>query len=245
MQLPTRVRRAIAEMLDLVFDIYATRSYSQEGEDMILRRIFEGQRYGFYVDVGAHHPHRFSNTNLFYKKGWRGINIEPCPDALRAFKSRRPRDINLQIGISDCTETLTYYCLDEPALNTFDADLLRRRLEGSPYKLVKTISVPVKRLSDVLREHVPTTQAIDFLSVDVEGLDLHVLRSNDWEVFRPECVLVESLNSSLEDSFHRPVFHFMKDQGYELLGKTFNTMIFRRKVRSHAEATADLVGTSV
>jgi len=54
-------------------DGYALKSYSQEGEDMILRRIFERQSTGFYVDVGAHHPKRFSNTYFFYKKGWSGI----------------------------------------------------------------------------------------------------------------------------------------------------------------------------
>ena len=57
------------------------KSYSQEGEDMVLRSFFEGQKNykGFFVDVGAHHPYRFSNTLHFYKKGWRGINIDPQP----------------------------------------------------------------------------------------------------------------------------------------------------------------------
>ena len=68
-------------------DPHSARSYSQEGEDMILRRFLAGQKDGFYVDVGAHHPVRFSNTYYFYKQGWAGINIEPNPDSLAAFKT--------------------------------------------------------------------------------------------------------------------------------------------------------------
>jgi len=67
------------------FDGYALKSYSQEGEDMILRRLFEKQNTGFYVDVGAHHPKRFSNTFFFYKKGWRGINIDAMPNSMSLF----------------------------------------------------------------------------------------------------------------------------------------------------------------
>ena len=54
------LRSALARLRARVFNIYATKSYSQEGEDMILPRIFAGKGHGFYVDVGAHHPCRFS-----------------------------------------------------------------------------------------------------------------------------------------------------------------------------------------
>src|SRR5436190_18531451 len=80
---------------------FAISSFSQEGEDMLLRREFERQASGFYVDVGAHDPHRFSNTHYFYKCGWRGINIEARPGSSRLFKRWRPRDISLEIPISD------------------------------------------------------------------------------------------------------------------------------------------------
>ncbi len=195
---------------------------------MILRRIFEGQKRGFYVDVGAHHPHRFSNTHIFYQRGWSGINIEPNPDAIGAFKRARPRDTNLQAGISNCAENLTYYLFDEPALNTFDEDVVSR-LASTRYKLVKSIEISVERLDSILKRYLPANQVIDFLSIDVEGLDFAVLRSNDWQLFRPKCVLVEAHRMSLEDALHSDIFLFMKEQGYELFAKTFNTLIFREK----------------
>ena len=80
---------------------YWLKSYSQEGEDIILARIFGKQQNGFYVDVGAHHPYRFSNTYFFYKRGWKGINIDAMPGSMKIFNKYRPRDKNIEAGISD------------------------------------------------------------------------------------------------------------------------------------------------
>ena len=52
-----------------------------------------------FIDVGAHHPMRFSNTYLFYKKKWKGINIDPLPGSMKLFNKLRPRDINLELGV--------------------------------------------------------------------------------------------------------------------------------------------------
>lgn len=197
---------------------------------MILQRIFADKQSGFYVDVGAHHPRLFSNTYFFYKRGWSGLNIEPNPDVIRVFKAERGRDINLQLGISDHAADLTYYCFDEPALNTFDTVLVKSRLATTPYKVVGTCIVQVQRLEFILGKYLPPNARIDFLSIDVEGLDFAVLKSNDWRRFRPACVLVESLETSLEDAMHCEIFLFMKSHGYELFAKTFNTLIFREKL---------------
>lgn len=229
--LPSQVLKLLVPFYDVMFDYYAIKSYSQEGEDMILRRIFEGQELGFYVDVGAHHPRRFSNTYFFYRRGWSGINIEPNPDARRSFQSARSRDTNLQTGVSDHAEKLIYYLFDEPAFNTFDGDIVKLTLATTPCKLVETIEVPVERLDSILKKCLSANQQIDFLSIDVEGLDFAVLKSNDWELFRPKCVLVEALGMmTLEEVMRTNIFHFMKNQGYALFAKTFYTLIFREKM---------------
>jgi FkbM family methyltransferase len=225
--LPARLKSALLRTRHRLFDHYAVKSYSQEGEDIILRRIFDGQKVGFYVDVGAHHPRRFSNTHIFYRRGWYGINIEPNPDAFRLFQSDRGRDTNLQLGVSDRPGRLTYYQFDESALNTFDETLAFWRLANTPFRLVTKIEVAVERLDDILERALPANQCIDFLSIDVEGLDFAVLQSNDWQRFRPTCVLVEALGTSLENIIRSELFAFMKSQGYVLFAKMFNTLIFR------------------
>jgi FkbM family methyltransferase len=227
--LPERLRTTLTLIRAMVYhfnDSYAIKSYSQEGEDMVLQRMFGEKKHGFYVDVGAHHPRRFSNTYSFYRRGWSGINIEPNPEAMNAFQVDRERDINLQFGIAEHAENLTYYFFDEPALNTFDVALVKSRLATTPYKVVRTSDIPVERLDHILGKHLPLDIEIDFLSIDVEGLDFAVLKSNDWQLFRPKCVLVEALETSLEDAMHGDIFLFMKNQGYELFAKTYNTLIF-------------------
>ena len=115
----TLPKSVISKLLDIknnYFDVDALKSYSQEGEDMILRRLFEKQQTGFYVDVGAHHPKRFSNTYLFYKRGWRGINIDLNPLTIELFNFCRREDININSAISDVEEIKKLYFIDE--LNT-------------------------------------------------------------------------------------------------------------------------------
>ena len=159
--IPASIKLFLFSLSHIFFDLYAIKCYSQEGEDMILRRIFE-EKNGFYVDVGAHHPRRFSNTYYFYKQGWTGISIEPNPQAAKAFKSDRPRDINLCIGVSDTESILKYYYFDEPALNTFDSSVVKSRLADTLYKVIGHEDFVVDRLDNILKKHLPTGQSIDF-----------------------------------------------------------------------------------
>jgi FkbM family methyltransferase len=206
---------------------YASESYSQEGEDLILKRIFEGRSAGFYVDVGAHHPMRFSNTYIFYKSGWRGINIDATPGSMIPFAEMRPRDFNIEVAISDRAETLKYFTFDEPALNTFSEELARARQVEWGYPLRATVQVHTERLADVLARHLPAGTKIDFLTVDVEGWDLRVLQSNDWERFRPEVVVAEALEQTLEQLSTGEVVGFLRSRGYQLLAKTLNSVVLR------------------
>jgi FkbM family methyltransferase len=212
-------------------DPFARLSYSHEGEDMVLRRIFHTQQFGFYVDVGAHHPFRFSNTCYFYRLGWRGINIDPNPDAIAAFNRSRPHDINLCVGVSDVPGDLQYYMFNEPALNTFDGGVVAERAGLADYHLLDKRTIPVRRLDDLLTTHLPHGRKIDFISVDVEGLDLKVLQSNDWERFRPRVLLAEARDCSLAEISKQPVHVFAQSIEYQLVAKTLNTLVYGDSLR--------------
>ena len=121
---------------------------------------------------------------------------------------------------------LTYYYFDEPALNTFDYDVVTSRLELTDYKLVKQQIIPVFRLDHLLKKHLPQKQRIDFLTIDVEGFDFNVVKSNDWELYRPFCVVVEALNSDLEECINGAITTFLNQQGYRIFAKTNNSIIF-------------------
>lgn len=206
------------------------KSFSQDGEDMALQAWFEGKKgyKGFFVDVGAHHPARFSNTLFFYKKGWRGINIDPTPGSMRLFNLLRGRDVNLEIGISSSTGILKFFCFNDPALNTFDVQLAEQRNTGKPYFVEKTVDVPLSPLSEVLKKHVPKGQKIDFISIDVEGLDLMVLQSNDWDNYAPDFVLVEDVKFSIEDPTNSEIYLYLQAKGYKIVAALRRTIIFQR-----------------
>ncbi|MFB8790194.1 MAG: FkbM family methyltransferase [Potamolinea sp.] len=193
---------------------------------MILSRIFEDKNNGFYVDVGAHHPQRFSNTYYFYLLGWKGINIDAMPNSMKLFHKTRPKDINLERAISDIRQTLTYYAFNEPALNSFCKDLADtyRKLN---YELAFEKEIQTYTLSQILDEYLPLNQTIDFLSIDVEGLDYQVLNSNNWEKYRPAVVLVEDLQqASIDEANQSKVACFLREYNYVLYCKTANTLIF-------------------
>jgi FkbM family methyltransferase len=206
---------------------YHNLSFSQEGEDLILKRMFEKQENGFYVDIGAHHPQRFSNTYYCYLKGWRGINIDAMPDSMKPFREIRPEDINIEAAISDSSEVLTFYIFNEPALNGFSKEISTSRDTISRYQITDTKQIRTKTLSEVLDEHLPQDTKIDFLSIDVEGLDYQVLLSNDWSKYRPKVILVEELFTVLESiPGESKTFVFLHELGYELFAKTVNTSFY-------------------
>jgi len=207
---------------------YFNLSYSQEGEDMVLKEFLANKPNGFFVDVGAHHPKRFSNTYYFYKLGWNGINIDPLPGTVKIFNKIRPRDINLEIAISNSDRILDYYMFDEPALNGFFDDLSNKYIKDG-YKLLDKKNIPVIKLKEVLDEYMSKELIIDFMTIDVEGMELEVLKSNDWEKYSPEILLIEICgNVNFEEIICNPVYVFLKKQGYFLVACTGRTYFFKK-----------------
>lgn len=199
--------------------------YSQEGESLILERFFGSQPEGFYVDVGAHHPKRFSNTYEFYRRGWRGVNIDPTPGVKELFDELRPEDVSLSVAVSDVEGMHDFYLFDEPALNTFSKGLAEQYQQDG-WKLNEVRPIISKKLSTLLEE-LRLEAPIDFMSIDVEDHELQVLRSNDWSRFRPRVLLVEILDFDMGASQKGAVHDFVLAQGYEMFAKTYNTLLYK------------------
>lgn len=211
---------------------HARVSFAQEGEDLLLHRLFERQSHGFYVDVGAHHPERFSNTKLLYDRGWHGINIDPTPASMDAFRRFRQRDVNLEIAISNVGEVRELFMFNEPALNSFSEELSYERIQTNKYSLDRKVAVRSRPLADVLAENLPPgLETIDLLTIDVEGHDLEVLRSNDWDRFRPRVVVIEVLRSSLDELPDAEEVQFLSERGYRLYAKLVNSVVLRDGAR--------------
>ena len=201
-------------------------SYAQEGEDLLLARILgTNGSPGFFVDVGAHHPTRFSNTYYFYRRGWRGINVDPLPGTERLFHRMRPRDVTVECGVGPHAGVMTYFVFNEPALNTFSEPEAHKK-DRHPYHIVKTLQIPVVTLREILDKNLPIGAIIDFMSIDAEGFDHEIVCSNDWNRYRPRVVLVELLNTGIENLASHPTAQLLHQQGYRSFAKTFNTVFF-------------------
>ncbi|RZK27237.1 MAG: FkbM family methyltransferase [Flavobacterium sp.] len=205
---------------------YRNISYSQEGEDLILARIFGEKKNGRFVDVGAHHPKKYSNTYKFYLSGWRGINIDAMPGSMISFQKYRPEDINIEAGVACNKGELTYYIFNEPALNTFDKVEAGKKDGKNGYTILRKIKVNVLPLAEILDQYLAPTDPIDFLTIDVEGLDFEVIQSNNWNVYRPKVVLIEELRN-IQGENNNKISAFLVEKGYELIAKTYNTLIFK------------------
>ncbi|MBY0563549.1 MAG: FkbM family methyltransferase [Hyphomonadaceae bacterium] len=198
--------------------------FSQYGEDVVLYSTLFPRANGYYCDIGAYHPELGSNTFKLYMRGWRGLTIEPNPEVASAFRRYRPADKHLVMGVAEQPATLTYHRFKQDKFNTFELDEYRSQLErsGSP------LQVPCLPLSDILDQHAEAP--IDFLTVDCEGLDLEVLKSNDWTRFRPRVVMVEDF-----DEFRRrrdggasesAIAAFLRDLDYRCIAQTLFTFIY-------------------
>jgi len=201
-------------------------SFSQEGEDLIIDRYLQYKKKGVYVDIGAMHPVRFSNTYLLYQRGWHGINIDATPGSMDLFNSLRPRDVNIEKPISSSKKKMAFYIFKEPALNTFSQKIANQYV-AAKQKLLKTTYLSADTLSNVISTHINKDQHVDLLNIDVEGLEIDILNSVDWRNFRPHLVAVEVLNSrTIIGAMKSKVYKFMIQNKYVLAAKTLNTLIF-------------------
>ncbi|AKM80572.1 TPA: FkbM family methyltransferase [Candidatus Saccharibacteria bacterium] len=167
-------------------------SYAQNREDIILSGFFEGLQKGCYVDVGANDPNIDSVTKFFYEKGWSGINIEPQLKHYKALTAERPRDITLNIGISEKAGSLKLRQYKGDGLSTFSGDMMQENslTQSENTDQYEDIIVEVRTLKSVFIEC--NVSSIQFMKVDVEGYEYEVLSSNDWKKYRPEVICIEA-----------------------------------------------------
>ena len=226
--LPKKIKTKIIEHLSS----RAIKSYAQSGEDILLNFILDikklNKKNGFYIDVGALHPDIISNTRFFYKKGWHGINIDALPGSMKKFNKRRKRDINIEAVISNKNEDCDLYSFENPALNTISTEQANKYI-ATGEKFVKKIKIKTQKLQDILNKYADKFERIDLMNIDVEGLDLEVLKSNDWNKYRPLFILIECAEFDLDRASEFEIYDYLKSLNYKLVSKTSVNLLFQDK----------------
>jgi hypothetical protein len=197
-------------------------SYSQHGEDLyVFNTILRGQREsGIYVDIGASHPARLSNTYLLYKKGWRGLIVEPIASLIDLHRQWRPEDVRAQCLIGDRDDMAEFYQLYPSVLSTTSKDELEHRIRTGSV-LLRTDILPQLTLSTLLARSLPVHK-IDFMSVDVEGVDTMVARQvADLPMkLRPTILCIESNSPVIEQelrAYLEPAYRHQHTLGCNLI----------------------------
>ncbi|HEV3121292.1 MAG TPA: FkbM family methyltransferase [Isosphaeraceae bacterium] len=188
-------------------------SYAQNMEDILLDRLFPGQK-GTYVDVGANHPFHDSNTYFFYLRGWRGVTIEPAAEGHALFLKYRPEDLNLNVAVSDAFGELPFYEISQSGeltgLSTLEAEVAEsHRAQGFE---VRAHHVPVRTLAALIDEHrIPEP---DVLSIDVENHEKQVILGIPWDKWRPRVLVVEATVPLSKTPTHHTWEPLLTAQGY-------------------------------
>lgn len=204
-------------------------SFSQSGEDAVIDSLFTvlNKRFPTYLDIGTNHPANFNNTYLFYRKGCHGVCIEPDPSLCRTIKKYRPRDICINAGISDTDATSAiFYMLSTHTLNTFSAEEAEKYTKNGQHSIINKINIPLLTVNSVIRDNF--TGAPDLVSIDVEGWEMKILETFDFQSYRPTVFCIETLTYSSPGNEKKltNIIDFLEARGYIRFADTYINSIF-------------------
>ena len=200
--------------------------YSQWGEDLFINEFFKDKIDGIYLDIGCFHPVMYSNTCLLYRKGWRGINIDINPTSIDLFNILRPKDINLCTTISETKEIFEVY-YDDPfsPVNTLDKQFYDK-LENKSNKDTKKLRVESKSMKEIL-DISKIDENIDFINLDVEGMDYKILRNIDLNQLKPKLISVETHNvDGTKSNNFESIVKLMKEGDFSIYKRVGPTTLF-------------------
>jgi FkbM family methyltransferase len=203
------------------------RTNSHWGVDLILNDIFKNKKKGFYIDICCHHPMINNHTYLFYKKKWTGINIDLDFNSIDMFNFFRPKDINKQCALSNTVEeTELYFYHNRAAKNTIS--------KAFGHDAVTVRNIKTNTLNNIIDDENLNNQVIDFLSIDVEGNELNVLKGFNLKKFKPKIILLEYIEHNVKE-FHQKdinsiisseIYKYMTENNYKLINWNHDDLMF-------------------
>jgi len=197
--------------------------YSRWGEDLFLIDYFKKVSNGRYIDVGAFHPFRGSNTYLLYNKGWRGINIDLNKTSIDLFKLARPADINLNLVVSDNQEKITIYQnKDLGKMNTINPKYASYYLKNCSMRESASFS-----LNNILEKYYFKNKKFEFINIDAEGSEYTILKNIDFKKYTFKIILVEThkWNSFTKEESEK-IHSFLQSHNYNFIKNLGETSIY-------------------
>ena len=211
-------------------EIHLRQTYSQCGEDSIIDFAF-GQlkiSHPVYMDIGAHHPFYLSNTALFYLRGCKGVSIEPDPSLYEVIRRARPDETSLKVGLSDASGQIAdFYIMSASTLNTFSKSEAERYASYGNQSIREIIKITLLTVNEVIEKYMGGISP-NFVSLDIEGMDLLIVKSFDFAKYRPEVLCIETLSYTEDNSEKKltEIIAYVEKKGYFLYADTYINSIF-------------------
>jgi hypothetical protein len=203
------------------------KSYSNWGVDMLSDHFFIHKKKGIYIDIGCHHPFLNNNTLPLHKRGWRGINIDIDFSSIDIFNFFRPKDLNIEIGVSDNKGVADlYFFHNRAAKNSLSKEL------GSEAKNIKKINTDT--LNNIIENSKFANEKINFLSIDVEGYELKVLQGFDLKKYKPDLIVLEFIQPNIKELSQQKIdtilesdlYKHMNNNDYRLINWVHADLVF-------------------
>jgi FkbM family methyltransferase len=178
------------------------------GLDIVVDAILKNKKKGIYVDIGCHHPLINNNTYLLFKRGWSGINIDLDFSSIEMFNYFRPNDFNKKIALSSKKgESNLFFFHNRAPKNTLN------EVNGKGAKFVKKIKT--ETLDNIIKQSNLPIRKIDFLTIDVEGSELDVLKGFNLRKFKPKVVVLELINKEINSFYEQEINNIQKSKIYK------------------------------
>jgi FkbM family methyltransferase len=198
-------------------------SYSQWGEDAVLSQYLHESK-GNYIDIGSGHPILGNNTYFLYRRGWSGVLVDPILTNVKLSRRYRKRDTVFNNICSDISSPITFYEFNSYGYSTAN-EQRAESLVNDGLKIKEKYQVSSISLSSIIATNYQNSRELPaLLSIDVEGLELEVLRSNNWSVYKPKVICIEILDGSQNNGGN--ISHFLVSQNYSLKASCGNSKIF-------------------
>lgn len=208
-------------------------SYSQSGEDLIIKFLFDqlGVVKPSYLDIGAHHPTYLNNTFYFYQRGSAGVNIEPDPYLFDAFLTDRSNDTNLNIGVGvdgiSRESTADFFIMSARTLNTFSKEEAERVQNFGSIQIENIVKVPLIDVNYIIEKYF-SNNTPDLVSIDVEGLDYEIIKRINFSKFRPAVICIETItyNEDKKERKQTEIIEYLCENNYIIYADTYINTIF-------------------
>lgn len=225
------------------------RYFSQNGEDFVLAEFFKKKKSGFFVDVGAFDGVHLSNSYCFELLGWNGICVEPQREYFELCSKNRPKTKCIHAAcVEEVSSAEIMLHVDQTGLfSGANLSVEQKNITdhydslGKDFEGCRQETVPARTLGHILEEHASeSVSGIDFLSIDVEGMEIEVLNGLDLKKFRPRVLILEAVT----DEERSAAQDYLGSKGYQV-GRRLGPNLFFVTNDHDAQAIREIEVTCV